>query len=225
MKKILFVAIQMLLINQINAQKSSSDWQKLILKGQVNKIIEVDERCPSVIVDGGAYNCRKDTTKYEFDTKGYLLNSSNSEDENIKKITQNGFQHIITYEDVEGVKKKKYEDVYNSKNQLIKQLMYSVNSNEEQISNQWEYFYDKKGVKTQQKATEWWNGKVTIVLSDFNTYGDVIKRQTIKDDVVTDQEEFSYKYTNDKFGNWITKTSSSDPYNETWVRKIIYYKK
>ena len=43
MKKILFVLVQILLVNQINAQKSSSDWQKMRLKGTINKIVEILE--------------------------------------------------------------------------------------------------------------------------------------------------------------------------------------
>lgn len=220
MKKILFVVVQILLVNQINAQ--NSDWQKMRLKGTINKITEVYERCPSVIADGGSFNCRKDTIAYEFNQKGYLL-ESNSENENITKTTLNGFQYFTTYEDVKGVKKKSSEDVYNIKKQLIKQSSYYVHDTEERILNQWEYFYDKNGKKIKEKSTEWWNNIVTVTLSDLNEYGDVIKRQTIQDNKLAQEEDFNYRYTNDKNGNWINKTLSGSPYNETWTRKIAYY--
>lgn len=220
MKKILFVVVQILLVNQINAQ--NSDWQKMRLKGTINKITEVSERCPSVIADGGSFNCRKDTIAYEFNQKGYLL-KSNSENENITKTTLNGFQYVTVYEDVEGVKKKSSEDVYNIKKQLIKQSRYYVHGAQERILNQWEYFYDKNGIKIKEKSTEWWNNNVTVILSDLNQYGDVIKRETIKDEKLVEEEDFNYKYTNDKNGNWINKTLSGNADNETWTRKITYY--
>lgn len=224
MKKGLFVLVQILLVNQINAQKLSSDWQKMGLKGEINEIVEIDMRCPSVIAEGGSFNCQKDTTNYQFNQKGFLI-KSNSQNENVKRTILNGFEYVTTYEDVEGVKKKSSEDVYNAKKQLVKQSSYYVHDTEERILNQWEYFYDKNGNKIKEKSTEWWNGNITVNLSDFNKYADIIKRQTLRNETITNEEEFNYEYKNDKYGNWINKVSSSGDYNETWTRKITYYKK
>ena len=224
MKKIFFVLVQILLVNQINAQKLSSDWQKMRLKGTINKIVEIHESCPSVMMEGGTFYCPKDTTSYDFNQKGYLTKSS-SEDNNRKKSTLNGLEYITTYENVEGVQKKSAEDVYNAKKQLIKQSIYYVHTAKEQILNQWEYFYDNNGSKIKEKTTEWWNGNITVNLSDFNKYGDTTKRQTLRNDKIVNEEEFDYNYTNDKYGNWISKTSSSGNHSETWTRKISYYKK
>ncbi|TDO73490.1 hypothetical protein EV143_10582 [Flavobacterium chryseum] len=220
MKKILFVVVQVLLLNQVNAQNLLSDWQKMRLKGTIDKIVEIHERCPSIMAEGGSFYCPKDTITYKFTEKGYLTNS-NSENENVKKTTLNGFQYVTTYENVKGLNKKSFEDVYNVKKQLIKQSSYYVHDTEERILNQWEYFYNKNGNKVKEKSTEWWNNIATVVLSDLNEYGDIIKRQTIRNDKITNEEEFNYKYTNDKYGNWINKTSSGS-YNETWTRKITY---
>lgn len=224
MKKALFVLVQILLVNQINAQNLSSDWQRMGLKGTINKIVEIDNRCPTVIAEGGSFNCRKDTTHYQFDQKGFLV-KSNTKNENIKRTSLNGFEYVTTYEDVDGVKKKSFEDVYNKKKQLIKQSSYYVHDTEERILNQWEYFYNKNGNKIKEKSTEWWNGNITVNLSDFNKYADIIKRQTLRNDNITNEEVFNYEYKNDKYGNWISKISSNGDYHETWTRKITYYKK
>lgn len=215
--------VPMLFVNQINAQKIATDWQKNFLKGKVRQIIEIGERCPTVMAEGGSFNCPKDTTRYEFNEKGFTPKTSDAE-KIIEKKTLNGFYYITTYKTVEGAKRKEWEEVYDAKNLLVKHTMYSTRDADEDISNQWEYFYDKSGTKIKQNDSEWWNKQKTMIVRTYNNYGDEVKRQTFKNDNLNDEEQFQYNYTKDQIGNWVKKTVSGGHYNETWTRKIIYYK-
>lgn len=224
MKKFLLLFLQILLVNQISAQKVKSDLQKMNLKGKVNTITEVEKRCPSVIAEDGEFNCRKDTIVYAFNIKGNLLKNTSDDDQDMVKTIVNGLVYKTRYEMVKEVKKKSAEDIYNSKGQLVTQKRYYLYSDEERLTDQWDYVYDKNGQKTEEKATEWWNGNKKTNVSTFNKFGDLVKRQTFRNEQLENEEEYDLAYKTDKYGNWITKNSSGGHYIQDWTRKITYFK-
>lgn len=200
----------------------SQTTNELGLKGKVKSVVENYQKCPMVAVKGSTFKCNERTSTYEFNKDGTQITSEQKSIPNQyiteKIITKEGYT-VVKYLEWDDEKRKHFEEFYNIKGLLLKILNFHADG---EITNIWEYVYNKKGLKTEQKVTNFWNNTKTVYHHWFNKYGDIVLSKEYKNDVLVNEESFEINYSFDKKGNWITKYLSGD-YNETYKREIQYY--
>lgn len=205
----------------LNAQDYAFTIKQMRLKGKIKNIVEVKEKCPKVAVAGQKFECPKSTIQYDFNKNGNLLNSKKISLENSLISKKKNLKIETVYEIVDGVKKRQFENIYNSNNQLLKATNYYVYGKEEEIIQQSEYTYNNDKQIIEARHSTWWNNIVRTRVENFNEYGDKISEKLYVDKNIEEERKIEYLYEFDLFGNWIKKTDFDN--NETWTRKITYY--
>ncbi len=106
---------------------------------------------------------------------------------------------------------------YNSKNQITK--LTRLQGNKMETRN---YQYDKSGLKYEFSVEE--NGKVIIKIeNELDEHQNLIYIKTTNYDI-DETHETKIEYIYDKFGNWITKKSSTNgKLKMIWEREIEYF--
>lgn len=219
MKKMFVLIVLFSFIVNLNAQTT----KELCLKGKVKSIEQVYEKCPMIALIGSNVNCYEQKETFYFNKKGmrtYLEPQKEISDGYINEKSESSNGYIITkYLDNNGKKTKFFEEYYNKKGLQLKVISFHADG---EITNIWEYFYDKKDRKTENKVTNIWNGKTTIYHNWFNEYGDITLRKEFKNDELVNEESFDISYTFDKKGNWVLKRIEGE-YSELYKRNIVYH--
>jgi hypothetical protein len=205
----------------VNAQNYAFTINQMRLKGKIKNIVEVKEKCPKVAIVGQKFECPKSTVQYDFDRKGKLLNSNKNSLENSEVTKKKNLKIETVYEVVDGIKKRQFENIYNSNEQLLKATNYYVYGKEEEIIQQSEYTYNKNKQIVEARHSTWWNNIVRSRVEIFNEYGDKILEKIYANEKIEEERKIEYLYEFDSYGNWIKKTDFDN--NETWTRKLTYY--
>ena len=191
------------------------------LKGKVKSIQEVHEKCPAIALAGSPIECAKNETFYFFDKKGFVLEpqKENLNDYIVEKTKIKQGYILTKYLEWDGVKRKHFEEYYNKKNIQTKVINYHAHG---EIIGLWEFAYNKKGRKTEQKLTNIWNGTTKVYNHFYNEQGDIVMSKFYENGELIKEEnnEISYKF--DKKGNWVSKAILGGHF-QTYNRTITYY--
>lgn len=191
------------------------------LNGKVKSIQEVHEKCPAIALAGSPVTCEKNEVFYYFDKKGFVLEPQKEylNDYIIEKTKTNEVYVLTKYLEWDGVKRKHFEEYYNKKKINTKVLSFHADG---AVMDIWEYVYDKKGNRVEQKSTNIWNGVTKVYHHFYNEQGDIVKSKFYENEELTKEEnnEISYKF--DKKGNWISKSILGGHF-QTYNRTITYY--
>lgn len=191
------------------------------LKGKVKSIQEVHEKCPAIALAGSPIECVKNETFYFFDKKGFVLEPQKESlnDYIVEKTTTKEGYILTKYLEWDGVKRKHFEEYYNKKNIQTKVRNYHADG---EIIGLWEFVYNEKGRKTEQKLTNIWNGTTKVYHHFYNEQGDIVMSKFYENGELIKEEnnEISYKF--DKKGNWVSKAILGGHF-QTYNRTITYY--
>lgn len=191
------------------------------LKGKVKSIQEVHEKCPAIALAGSPITCEKNEVFYYFDKKGFVLEpqKENLNDYIVEKAKIKEGYVLTKYLEWDGVKRKYFEEYYNKKNSRTKIINFDDDG---EIIGLWEFTYNKKGRKVEQKVTNYWYGTTKVYRHFYNEQGDIVKSKFYENEELTKEEnnEISYKF--DKKGNWISKSILGGHF-QTYNRTITYY--
>lgn len=215
----IIISFFVLVTASLFAQESTKE---LSLKGKVKRIDELYEKCPTVGLAGSNIICPQQRNVYEFDTKGNAIlevGKQVSTDYIVEKTkTKEGYV-LTKYLEWNGVKRKHFEEYYTKKHVQTKILNFH---NDGDLMNIWEFFYDKKGRKTEQKVTNIWNNNTNVYDHFFNEYGDIILSKFYENGKLVKEEKHDIIYKFDEKGNWVSKTIKGE-FVEFYIRTILYY--
>lgn len=162
--------------------------------------------------------------EYEYDSNGEINKTTYSSNPSVYRnelIKKGNTKTYIRFElNDKKVEEKTFERIENEYGKVIEDNYYIRN----ELYSKTLKSYDKKGMLTKQKYSQYWNGQETVNIEEFlyNENNDVIKITTFDGNHnIINEENVTYVY--DKKRNWIKKNSQG---SETIIteRNIDYTK-